>query len=43
MRPAQQTVAVLLKLALAGVSVSAVERTTGQLWVMAEKRVRIRE
>ena len=42
LRPAQQTVAVLLKLALAGVSLPAVERTTGQLWVIDEKHVRIR-
>ena len=43
LRPATQVCASVLNLALAGVRLAAVERTTGQLWVIDEKRVRIRE
>ncbi len=42
-RPAEQAFAAVLTLVLAGVRLSAVERTAGQLWVIDEKRVRIRE
>ncbi|MBE0548942.1 MAG: DUF5615 family PIN-like protein [Rubrivivax sp.] len=43
LRPANQAFASVLNLALAGVRLAAVERTTGQLWVIDENRVRIRE
>jgi len=43
LRPASQTFAGVLNLALAGVRLAAVERTIGQLWVIDDKRVRIRE
>ena len=43
LRPATQVFASVLNVALAGVRLAAVERTTGQLWVIDEKRVRIRE
>jgi predicted nuclease of predicted toxin-antitoxin system len=43
LRPAQQTFAAVLELALAGVRLSSSERTAGQLWVIDERRVRIRE
>ena len=43
LRPPEQSFATVLALALAGVRLSSVERTAGQLWVIDEKRVRIRE
>lgn len=43
LRPAQQTFAAVLNLVLNGVRLSSVERTAGQLWVIDEKTVRIRE
>lgn len=43
LRPAEQTFDTILALALAGVRLSTVERTTGQLWVIDKKRVRIRD
>lgn len=43
LRPAVQSFASVLDLVLSGVRLSSVERTTGQLWVIDEKRVRIRD
>lgn len=43
LRPDQQTFASVLALVEAGIRLSAVERTVGQLWVIDERRVRIRE
>lgn len=43
LRPAEQTFDTILALALAGIRLSIVERTEGQLWVIDKKRVRIRE
>ncbi|MBK7954707.1 MAG: DUF5615 family PIN-like protein [Candidatus Accumulibacter sp.] len=43
LRPADQAFTSVLNLVLAGVRLSAIERTAGQLWVIDEKRVRIRE
>ena len=43
LRPATQEFSSVLNLILAGVRLSAVERTAGQLWVIDEKRVRIRD
>lgn len=43
LRPANQSFAILLNLALAGVRLAELERTAGQLWVIDEKRVRIRD
>jgi predicted nuclease of predicted toxin-antitoxin system len=43
LRPADQTLASVLNVVLAGVRLTAVERTAGQLWVIDEERVRIRE
>lgn len=43
LRPAEQTFAAVLNLALAGIRLSSAERTSGQLWVVDERRVRIRE
>jgi predicted nuclease of predicted toxin-antitoxin system len=43
LRPAEQTFDTILALVLAGVRLCAVERSAGQLWVIDEKRVRIRE
>jgi len=43
LRPADQAFASVLSLVLAGVRLAAMERTAGQLWVIDEKRVRIRE
>jgi predicted nuclease of predicted toxin-antitoxin system len=43
LRPAAQSFALVLDLVLAGVRLSVVERTSGQLWVIDERRVRIRE
>jgi predicted nuclease of predicted toxin-antitoxin system len=43
LRPAEQTFNAILDLVRAGVRLSAVERTVGQLWVIDKKRVRIRE
>ena len=43
LRPAEQTFDTIVALALAGVRLSAVERTVGQLWVIDKKRVRIRD
>ncbi len=43
LRPAVQSFVSVLDLVLSGVRLSSVERTTGQLWVIDEKRVRIRD
>lgn len=43
LRPPQQTFASILGLIEAGVRLSTSERTTGQLWVIDERRVRIRD
>jgi predicted nuclease of predicted toxin-antitoxin system len=43
LRPAQQTFDVVVSLVAAAVRLSSVERTAGQLWVVDERRVRIRE
>ncbi len=43
LRPDQQTFAPVLALVEAGIRLSAVERTVGQLWVIDQRRVRIRE
>lgn len=43
LRPARQTFPAVLALIEAGIRLSAVERTAGQLWVIDENRVRIRE
>lgn len=43
LRPAEQSFASILELALAGVRLASVERTAGQLWVIDQRRVRIRE
>jgi hypothetical protein len=43
LRPAEQAFATVLNLVLAGIKLAAIERTAGQLWVIDEKRVRIRE
>lgn len=42
LRPAVQSFAAVRDLALAGVKLAAVEHTSGQLWIIDEKRVRIR-
>lgn len=43
LRPANQAFLSVLTLVLAGIRLCAIERTAGQLWVIDEKRVRIRE
>jgi predicted nuclease of predicted toxin-antitoxin system len=43
LRPADQAFASVLNVVPAGVRLTAVERTAGQLWVIDENRVRIRE
>jgi predicted nuclease of predicted toxin-antitoxin system len=43
LRPGNQAFASVLNLVLAGVRLATVERTAGQLWVIDETRVRIRE
>lgn len=43
LRPPEQSFETVLGLVLAGIRLSAVERTPGQLWVIDEKRVRIRD
>ena len=43
LRPQEQSFGALLNLALAGIRLTTVERTANQLWVIDEKRVRIRE
>jgi predicted nuclease of predicted toxin-antitoxin system len=43
LRPPNQSFQVVLDLVLAGVRLSSIERTAGQLWVIDDKRVRIRE
>jgi predicted nuclease of predicted toxin-antitoxin system len=43
LRPAQQSFDVVVQLVVAGVRLAAVERTSGQLWVIDERRVRIRD
>ena len=43
LRPAQQTFDAVLNLVLAGIRLAVAERTDGQLWVIDERRVRIRE
>ena len=43
LRPSEQTFATVLALVLAGVRLTSAERTVGQLWVIDERRVRIRD
>jgi predicted nuclease of predicted toxin-antitoxin system len=43
LRPAQQTFAAIVALVEAGVRLAAAERTDGPLWVIDDRRVRIRE
>lgn len=43
LRPSEQTFNAIVDLVSAGVRLSAVERTVGQLWVIDKRRVRIRE
>ena len=43
LRPSKQTFKAIESVVLAGVRLSAVERVHGQLWVIDEKRVRIRD
>jgi predicted nuclease of predicted toxin-antitoxin system len=43
LRPSRQTFAAVVALLAAAIRLSAVERTAGQLWVIDERRVRIRE
>ena len=43
LRPPKQTFKAIESVVLAGVRLSAVERVHGQLWVIDEKRVRIRD
>lgn len=43
LRPAEQSFASILELALAGVRLASVERTGGQLWVIDQRRIRIRQ
>ena len=43
LRPAQQTFASVLSLIDAGLRLCSLERTAGQLWVIDEQKVRIRE
>lgn len=42
LRPAVQEFEIVLGLALAGVRLAAVEQTSGRLWVIDERRVRVR-
>ena len=43
LRPARQTFNAIFALVEAGLRLTATERTAGQLWVIDERRVRIRE
>ena len=43
LRPANQGFDTVLKLVHVGLQVAVLERTAGQLWVVEEKRVRIRD
>jgi predicted nuclease of predicted toxin-antitoxin system len=43
LRPPNQAFDIVLSLVLAGVRLAATERTDGQLWVIDERRVRIRD
>lgn len=43
LRPATQTFAAVLDLLLSGIRLTSAERTAGKLWVIDEKRVRIRD
>jgi predicted nuclease of predicted toxin-antitoxin system len=43
LRPSIEAFDAVLQLVLSGVKLATVERTGGQLWVIDEKRVRIRE
>ena len=43
LRPAAQTFDAVLHLVLSGVKLATAERTAGQLWVIDDRRVRIRE
>ena len=43
LRPPKQTFTVIEALVLAGIRLSTLERVRGQLWVIDEKRVRIRD
>jgi hypothetical protein len=43
LRPPQQAFHAMVSLVEAGARLSSVERTVGQLWVVDERRVRIRE
>ena len=42
LRPADQSFDTVLGLVLAGVRLAAVEQPTGQLWIVDERRIRIR-
>ncbi len=42
LRPVNQSVVAVLNVVFAGIRLAAHERTAGQLWVIDEKRVRIR-
>ena len=43
LRPPQQTFDTVLQLVLSGVKLAAIERAAGQLWVIDDRRVRIRD
>jgi hypothetical protein len=43
LRPPKQTFKAIEALVRAGIGLTAVERVRGQLWVLDEKRVRIRD
>lgn len=43
LRPPQQTFDLVLQLVLSGIRLAAIERAPGQLWVIDERRVRIRD
>ena len=43
LRPAQQTFNAILSLVHSGIRLASVERTSGQLWVIDQRQVRIRE
>ena len=43
LRPPQQTFDAIVGLAQAGVRLAAVERTAGQLWIIDERQIRIRD
>ena len=43
LRPARQTFNAILSLVHSGIRLASVERTSGQLWVIDQRQVRIRE